>query len=324
MFNKHFLSHIMNGITHILPLLIVSGILVTVQPLFSEGIQTSIIGPIITFLWMILFPIFSAFLMFSMVDRPGFVPGLVIGFLVYHFGLGYLSLLLFSFMMSYVILRLKKSSQNLILSFKSTFSMIIIPLITILISVVTIYFWQLFIGPYLNIQLPYVIVIPLSILLSAMMNYDFGGPINKIAFLIGVISLSFNEPSILMASVMVGGMVAPLGIALSRTLTPKLFNEQDKKKATLNYINGFLFITEGALSFMQEDTKVKRLWFMIASGISGLIIALFKTKTIFPHGGILVIPFMEQWLGFLLALVAGTLISALSYCVIIKKKPKEI
>ena len=69
--NKHFLSHLMHGLTYIIPLLLVSGFMIIIRPLFSTDFQISYLTPMIEFLWMLLFPLFSAFVMFSIADRPG-------------------------------------------------------------------------------------------------------------------------------------------------------------------------------------------------------------------------------------------------------------
>lgn len=326
--NKHFLSHLLHGLTYIIPLLLVSGFMIIIRPLFSTDFQISYLTPMIEFLWMLLFPLFSAFVMFSIADRPGIVPGLLIGFLIYHLSLGYVSVIIFSFITGYMILGIKNRLQTSILSLKSLISTLFIPIFSTSISLGLIYVWSLLISnivdPNFNLNMPYGIIIALSIILASLMSYDFGGPINKIAFLIGVISLKYNEPSILMAAVMVGGMIPPLGIALSKLITPKLFKKEEYKKANLNILNGFTFMTEGAIPFVSDNLKRKRIIFMLASGLAGLVVSLFKTKTIFPHGGILAVPFMDQWSGFLVALGIGTLISALSYSVYINKTMQKM
>ncbi|MBN2268870.1 MAG: fructose-specific PTS transporter subunit EIIC [Acholeplasmataceae bacterium] len=326
--NKYFLSHIMHGLTHIIPLLIISGFMLVIRPIFPVNFQQDYLTPIIEFLWMILLPIFSAFVMFSISDRPGIVPGLVIGFFIYYLDLGYVTVILFSFMAAYMILGMKKIVSNMILSAKSIFSTIFIPVIVIGLTLLLIYLWHLlmtqYFMPLFNLNIPYGIVIALSVILASMMSYDFGGPVNKLAFLVGVISLRYNEPSILMAAVMAGGMIPPLGIALSKLITPKYFSQEEKKKAILNYLNGFFFMTEGVLPFVQDDLKNKRIICMIAGGLTGLTIALFKTKTIFPHGGIIIIPFMEQWIGFLIALFIGSIVLAISYSVLLLKESKNV
>lgn len=326
--NKYFLSHIMHGLTHIIPLLIISGLILVIRPIFPINIQQDYLTPIIEFLWIILLPIFSAFVMFSISDRPGIVPGLVIGFFIYYLNLGYITVILFSFMAAYMILGMKKIVSTMILSIKSIFSIIFIPAIVIGLSLIFIYLWHLLITQYfmtlLNLTIPYGIVIALSVILASMMSYDFGGPVNKLAFLIGVISLKYNEPSILMAAVMAGGMIPPLGIALSKLMIPKYFSQEEKKKANLNYLNGFFFMTEGVLPFVQDDLLNKRIVCMIASGLTGLIIALFKTKTTFPHGGIIIIPFMDQWIGFVIALFIGSIALAIAYSSLLFKKSKNV
>lgn len=328
MIKKHLLPPILAGLSHIIPLLIVSGVMIIIRPLFSLDQQTELMTPIIEFLWMLIFPIFSAFLMFSISDRPAIVPGLVIGFLIYHFDLGYVSLFIFSFLGAYIILGIKIIASKTSLSIKSIFSNFIMPLITIGISIPLIYFWHLLIQAFFiditNFELPYIVIVILAVIFSAMMSYDLGGPVNKIAFLIGVLSLKYNEPSILMAAIMAGGMISPLGIAFASLFSSKYFSEDEKRLAKNNYLNGLLFMTEGALPFLNQEIKKKRATFMIFSGLAGLIVALFKTKTTFPHGGILLVPFMDQWVGFLVAIGVSSILLAITYRILFLKNRKNL
>lgn len=50
-------------------------------------------------------------------------------------------------------------------------------------------------------------------------------------------------------TVMAGGMVPPLAIALAMTLFKNNFDEKEKQSTISNFILGLSFITEGANSF---------------------------------------------------------------------------
>ena len=56
----------------------------------------------------------------------------------------------------------------------------------------------------------------LGAVLAGMMSIDFGGPFNKAAYVFGTASIASGQFDI-MASVMIGGMVPPIAIALATT-----------------------------------------------------------------------------------------------------------
>lgn len=66
----------------------------------------------------------------------------------------------------------------------------------------------------------------LGAIIGLMMCIDMGGPINKIAYVLGVLSVNGDlgdNPLItnIMAAAMAGGMVPPLGIALCTVIFRK-------------------------------------------------------------------------------------------------------
>ena len=159
----------------------------------------------------------------------------------------------------------------------------------------------------------------LCALLGGMMAIDMGGPINKAAYVFAVGSLagaSAANPTgyIIMASVMAGGMVPPLGIALSANLFPQKYTKQGRRDAMVNYVMGGAFITEGAIPFAAADP-----WRVILSCVGGSIVAgfltgLFGCQLLAPHGGVFVLATIQPsgWtiLLYLLAIIAGTFVTA--------------
>ena len=59
----------------------------------------------------------------------------------------------------------------------------------------------------------------LGAVLGALMATDYGGPINKAAYVTGTLAVT-NSQYDLMAAVMAGGMIPPLGLALACLLFP--------------------------------------------------------------------------------------------------------
>ncbi len=88
----------------------------------------------------------------------------------------------------------------------------------------------------------------LGAVLAGMMSIDFGGPFNKAAYVFGTASIASGQFDI-MASVMIGGMVPPIAIALATTFFKNRFTKSEQQTSITNYIMGLSFITEGAIPF---------------------------------------------------------------------------
>ena len=144
---------------------------------------------------------------------------------------------------------------------------------------------------------------------GAMMATDMGGPINKAAYHFGVASIASGSPNI-MASVMVGGMVPPCGIALCMLLFRNKFDEEARDQGAATLFMGLSFITEGALPFVLTDPLRVIPSCMVGSAVAGGLSEAFGCTLVAPHGGIFVIPVVGNPVLYLCALVAGSLACA--------------
>ena len=122
-----------------------------------------------------------------------------------------------------------------------------------------------------------------------------------------------------MAAVMIGGMVPPMGIALACKLFPKKFTKAERGSAVSNFVMGCSFITEGAIPFAAADPLHVIPCTLVGAGVAGALSAAFKCTLMAPHGGIFVFPVVGNAVMYLVALVAGTVVSALLLGVLKKK-----
>lgn len=152
--------------------------------------------------------------------------------------------------------------------------------------------------------------IVLGAVLGSLMAVDFGGPINKAAYLFGTVTL-VNGQQTFMAAVMLGGMVPPIGVALACTLFPKKFTRKERHTALTNYFMGACFITEGALPFALRDPLRVIPSCMVGSAVAAAMSIYFGCTVPAPHGGLFLLPLASHPLLFLLSLAAGSLITAL-------------
>ena len=170
----------------------------------------------------------------------------------------------------------------------------------------------------------------LCLLLAGMMAVDMGGPVNKAAYVFGTMMLAEKTPTgyIIMAAVMAGGMVPPLGIALSAHLFPKKYSKAQRRDAYVNYIMGGAFITEGAIPFAAADPWRVILSSVAGSAVAGLLTALFGCQLLAPHGGVFVLATIQPsgWtiLLYLLAIAVGTFVSALLLGILKKDLPDDV
>jgi PTS system fructose-specific IIC component len=163
----------------------------------------------------------------------------------------------------------------------------------------------------------------LGAIVGGMMSIDMGGPFNKAAYVFGTAMLAEGTDAgkIIMASVMVGGMVPPLVIALSTTIFKNKWSEADKKAGLVNYIMGLSFISEGAIPYAAADPGHVIPSCIIGSAVAGALSAMFGCASPAPHGGFWVIAIITNPIMYFVALAVGSIIG----CLILSfwKKPYE-
>ncbi|MEH7483757.1 fructose-specific PTS transporter subunit EIIC [Neobacillus drentensis] len=324
-----FYKHLMNGVSNMLPFVVGGGILIAICFMFgynsfkpddpsynqiSEALMT--IGGGNAF--GLIVPVLAGFIALSIADRPGFAPGMVGGMMAASGGAGFLGGLVAGFLAGYVVLLLKKVFAGLPRSLEGIKSILLYPLFGIAITgfimlyVVnkpvawlngTIADWLTGLGTGNAVLL--------GIVLGLMMSFDMGGPVNKAAYVFGtgLLASGVYEP---MAAIMAAGMVPPLAIALATTFFKNKFNDQDRDAGKACYVMGLSFITEGAIPFAAADPLRVIPSVMAGSAIAGALSMAFGIGLRAPHGGIFVVPLVENGaLLYALAILVGSVVSAL-------------
>ncbi|MFD8412287.1 fructose-specific PTS transporter subunit EIIC [Streptomyces sp. NPDC059650] len=167
----------------------------------------------------------------------------------------------------------------------------------------------------------------LGVLLGAMMAFDMGGPLNKVAytFAAGVLTTAGTTPDAgslkVMAAVMAAGMTPPLGMALATVVRRRLFTPEEQENGKAAWVLGASFITEGAIPFAAADPLR-----VIPAGIAGSMTAgglamAFGSTLRAPHGGIWVLPLIGSPFLYLVAVVAGTVVT--TAVVVLLKAPRK-
>lgn len=270
-------------------------------------------------------PILAGFIALSIADRPAFMPGMVAGYMAAQAGGGFLGGLIGGFLAGYVVVGLKKVFSGLPEVLDGIKPVLLYPLFGLFITGAIMHFVLV---PVVSINdamknflngMGTGNLVLLGLVLGGMMAVDMGGPVNKAAFAFGIamIEAGNNAPH---AAVMAGGMVPPLAIAIASTiLFRNKFDEEERKAGITNYIMGASFITEGAIPFAAAD-PIRVIPSMIAgSALAGALSMVFKCQLPAPHGGIFVIPLVTNWPMYIVAILAGSLLSAVLMGVLKKK-----
>ena len=288
--------------------------------------------------------ILAGFIAHSIAGRPGLAVGMVGGFIATtsNFNIlasiqgdsysltasaGFLGGIVAGFAGGYIVKGLERLFKFLPKSLDALKPTLIYPVLGILCIGATMYlvntpliYVNVGFTEMLNLLQQNNLTILLAALLAGMMAIDMGGPINKAAYVFATGALttaSIDNPAgyILMAAVMAGGMVPPLGIAISANLFPQKYNKRERNDAMVNYVMGASFITEGAIPFAASDP-----WRVIVSCaggsiVAGLLTGLFGCQLLAPHGGIFVLATIQPsgWtiLLYLLAIIAGSVVTAI-------------
>lgn len=316
-------KHLMSGVSNMLPFVVGGGILIALA-FWIGGIKAE--GPLAELLmsigggktgaFLFLVPILAGFIASSIADRPGFMPGVVGGFLAAHANAGFLGGLIAGFLAGYVVLGLKRLFSGLPAQLEGIKPVLLYPVFGLLITGVVMQ--KVVIPPVVALNemltgwlngLNGTNAILLGLILGGMMAIDMGGPINKAAFTFGIAAIEAQNFGV-HSAVMAGGMV-PLAIAFATTFFKSKFTEAERKSGLTNYIMGASFITEGAIPFAAADPIRVIVSCVVGSSIAGALSMLFQITLPAPHGGLFVIALVNKPVLYIFSIFIGTVISAL-------------
>jgi len=269
-----------------------------------------------------LVPILAGYIAFAIADRPGLVPGVVGGLLASAVGAGFLGGLVAGLLAGGVVALINR--QRVPRAFKGVMPVVVIPLVSsavvglIMLVVVgkPVASAQTHLTSWLS-SLSGTSAVLLGLLLGAMMAFDMGGPVNKVAYTFAVGTLASGQPSSAMAAVMAAGMVPPLALALATVLRPKLWTPAERQAGEAAWLLGASFITEGAIPFAAADPIRVIPSVMAGSAATGALAMAFDATSRAPHGGIWVVGLIGKPLLYLLAIVIGVVVS--SACLMVAK-----
>lgn len=303
---------------------------------------TSDLGPLGQYLGSVAFMIGSTsmgflvaalagYIAFAIADRPGIAPGFVAGAIAVTMNAGFIGGIIGGLLAGVVAWWLGTLSVPRWL--RGLMPVVIIPLVG---SIVASGLMILFLGRPIATLMTWLTdgltaltqsgagVIGVGVILGLMMCFDLGGPINKVAYVFATTGLAAGSdtnvaPYLIMAAVMCAGMVPPLALALASTLLARpLFTPVERENGKAAWLLGAAFISEGAIPFAAADPLRVIPASMAGGAVTGALSMWFGVTSFAPHGGIFVLFAISPVWGFLVALVAGTVVSAV-LIVVLKK-----
>ncbi|MDA9472918.1 PTS fructose transporter subunit IIABC [Enterococcus sp. 5H] len=336
---------LMNGVSHMLPFVIGGGIAIALsfmidqfigvpqdqlQYLGSYNEAASWFNQIGGAAFGFMLPVLAGFIASSIADRPGLIVGFAAGALANTGGAGFLGALVGGFLAGYVIILLKKVFKGLPKSLDGIKTILFYPVFGLLITgflMLLINVPMKVINDGLNnflLGLDGTNAALLGALLGGMMAIDLGGPINKAAYVFGTASIAASVTeggSIIMASVMAGGMVPPLAIFIATLLFKNKFTKDQKDAGLTNLVMGLSFVTEGAIPFAAADPLRVIPSFVVGSALAGGLVGGFGIRLLAPHGGIFVALLLSHPILYLVFIAIGSVVSAVILGLV--KKPVQ-
>ncbi|NUH41210.1 PTS sugar transporter subunit IIA [Streptomyces samsunensis] len=265
-----------------------------------------------------LVPVLAGYIAYGMADRPGLVPGFVGGYIATTIKAGFLGGLVAGLIAGAVVMAIQRFKVPPAL--RGIMPVVVIPLISS--AIVGVLMFVVIGKPIASAQeamtdwlngLSGANAIGLGVLLGLMMCFDLGGPVNKVAYAFATGGIAVSDPSTgslkIMAAVMAAGMVPPLAMALATVVRGRLFTKAERENGKAAWVLGASFISEGAIPFAAADPLRVIPSSMVGGAVTGALSMAFDCTLRAPHGGIFVVPLIGQPFLYLLAIVAGTVVS---------------
>lgn len=295
-------------------------------------------------------PILAGFIAMSIADRPGILVGIVGGLLASNGATftdpaaaetvpsGFLGALLAGFLAGFIMKCFERLCDNMPSALEGIKPVLIYPLsglgiVGVMMCAVNPIMGIINTG--LNNGLTWLsdnnFGVLLGCILGAMMSIDMGGPFNKAAYVFGTGMLttaaSVTDPAVqqvcwqIMASVMIGGMVPPIVIALSTTFFKNRWSADERKSGIVNYIMGLSFVTEGAIPYAASYPLKVIPSCALGAAVAGGLSWVFGCTLMAPHGGIFVIATIGNPLMYFVSLIIGSVVGM--FLLAILKRPKK-
>lgn len=322
---KNLRQHLLTGVSYAIPFIACGGILIALAialapmtpagPDFSQAPKLQLVLDIGTAAFSLMLPVLSGYIAYSIGGKPALVAGFLGGYLSDKVKAGFLGAMLAGLIAGYVVELLKKIPVSKY--FRPVMPILVIPIVSgAFIGIVML---KLLGAPiaslmtHANSALQAMSTgngVALALILGAMIAFDMGGPINKTAFFFGAAMIREGNYQIMGACAAAIG-TPPLGMGLATLLRKKLWSTEERDAGLASIAMGLIGITEGAIPFAAADPIRVIPSIMAGSAVAAVIAMVGGVGDHAPHGGPIVLPVVDHRLTYVVAIAAGTLLTAI-------------
>ncbi len=345
--------HLMNGVSFMVPFIVVGGLLIAIAlTLGGEKTPGGLVIPDGSFWKTIeqiggasftfMVPVLAGYIAYSIADKPGLVPGMIGGYIAAtgsfygsESGAGFLGGIIAGFLAGYVALGIKKIKVPK--AIQPIMPIIIIPVFASLVVGLAFIFiigapvaqaFESLTAWLAGMQGSSSIL--LALILGAMISFDMGGPVNKVAFLFGSAMIGEGNYEI-MGPIAAAICIPPIGMGLATFIGKGKFQDSEKEMGKASFTMGLFGITEGAIPFAAQD-PLRVIPSIMAGSMTGAVIAMIgHVGDRVAHGGpiVAVLGAVDNVFMFFVAVIVGSAVTAVVVNVLkkdiskVEKQPVE-
>ncbi|WP_367175306.1 PTS fructose transporter subunit IIC [Haloarcula rubripromontorii] len=336
---------LMTGVSFMIPFVTIGGIFLAVA--YAIGDTQAVFGNTGSAGWFlaqigvagltIMVPILGGYIAYAIADRPGLAPGFLLAYILQQgnvvaeaatvigisggeAGAGYLGAIVAGLLAGYVARFFKNldvpefiQPMMPVLLIPVATMAVLTPIMLFVLGVPVALANEALTSFLQSMQGGQAIVV--GLILGGMMAFDMGGPVNKVAYVFatGLITEEIYAP---MAAVMIGGMIPPIGLALSNFIAPHKYAAEMYENGKSGIVLGLSFITEGAIPYAAADPLRVIPAIVAGSAVGGATSMALGVTMPAPHGGIFVVLLSNQPLAFIGSILLGSLVTAVVATVI--------
>lgn len=333
----------MTGVSHMIPAVVVGGICIAgalatgtpgangmevTNPLMKNILSIGVAG------FTMMVPILAGYIAYSIAGKPGLVPGMIAGYIANtplsdsEVKAGFLGAIILGLLAGFFVQWVKTWKVPTML--RPIMPIFVIPITSsLVIGLGYIYLLAKPIG-YLMTGMTNGLkgmtgssLILLAIILGCMIAFDMGGPVNKVACMFAFGMMAEGVYTV-MGIIAIAICTPPLGLGLATLLSKKKYNDQEKQAGKAALAMGMIGITEGAIPFAASDPLRVLPSIMVGSATGAVIGALAKVTDHAPHGGPIVLLVVDNKIWYILAIIAGTIVTAVMVNLLKKDLTKEL
>ncbi|HBG2458987.1 fructose-specific PTS transporter subunit EIIC [Clostridioides difficile] len=362
---KEMMEAVMTGISYMIPVIVSAGLMMGIAKLTAVAIGQidnmgtfiesgnafyELLGYLDMFggrIFKFIYPIFSAYVAYSIADRPALVPGLIGGAFAggLHFTFwgveggvpsGFIGALILGLVAGYVT-RFLNENIKLNKNLQAMKPMFLLPGITMLVIFLLNFYAVDPAFGRVNAFIANIIesfgtasTIALTVVIAACTAFDLGGPVNKAA---GAIAIGLAADGVFPLTARVLSIVIPpIGLGLATVLDKiivkrRVFDDNLRVVGNSSIILGLIAVSEGAIPFMLKNPLITipiNILGAIIGSITAVMLGAIQWNLLPATWGW---PLVENLWAYLVGLIAGTLFIALANIFIrfniIKKQNKN-